>query len=326
MMPKVNTPKAKPPMKKKIELLEEKTIKLYDDFIAHLSRERRSPDSIKTYGYFAKLFFIWVETNKYDLNLIDFKHIEEFIDFVNERGKDKREGAVSQNTENLIRSTLRGILFYNDRADIANKIKLVGVDKKDPIPLTQQQLIVFFDGVHEIVKEKDAHVADWLRLRNKLFFIFFFETGCRISEVCNLTRDRFDLVNNQIIVTGKRKKTRKVNLNRDWYRQYLKLSQINKDNTYVFTTKEGTIMRSRWIETLMQRICLARGLYRNPETFETFTPHDLRKTYATEMNAPIEVIAKLLGHNSLDTTGIYRKIKDTQLKAAGFPKLEEASK
>ena len=53
--------------------------------------------------------------------------------------------------------------------------------------------------------------------------------------------------------------------------------------------------------------------------YNTISPHTFRRTYATLLankNVPIPTIQKVLGHSSIETTMLYIKVDNTQIKDA----------
>jgi len=300
---------------------------ILDKFNRMLEREKRSDKTREVYGYFALVFLFYLQKNGIPFKKTDKETIEHFQDFLEEDRK-----TLAQNSINTFRSVIRGLLQYNDLMDVAAKIKLTGVPRKDPTPLSKAQLSAFFEAMQTVVKEKNPPTLEWLKERNELMAQFFFETGLRISELVNVCQSNIDLENKQVIVvSGKGNKSRRLNLNPEWYKRYQKFNsnsrpsdsnpRAEQSSPYLFLTKEGSKMTPHWIEILMKRACIESGIYKNPQTFEVFTPHDLRKSFATYIDAPIEVAAELLGHESFQTTRRYRKITDAQLKKAGFPKV-----
>ncbi|GAA4727181.1 hypothetical protein GCM10023216_17600 [Isoptericola chiayiensis] len=78
--------------------------------------------------------------------------------------------------------------------------------------------------------------------------------------------------------------------------------------------------RGRRLDTQAVRALLARAVARMPETYRRpTTPHALRHTTATLLVADgwdVKVVAELLGHTSIATTGVYLDRIDGELAAA----------
>src|SRR5207244_410178 len=90
-----------------------------------------------------------------------------------------------------------------------------------------------------------------------------------------------------------------------WLKEQLAL-KLNSSNIYVFQNNAG---RSGYIENLK------RPLYRiGKKSGATFTPHDLRRTFATYLDtvgAPFGVIKQLLNHKTKsDVTERYIQHRD----------------
>lgn len=142
----------------------------------------------------------------------------------------------------------------------------------------------------------------------KTVFFTLAHSGCRVSELCNITFDDIDYQRNSITVTGKFKKTRVIPVkkyllvgrNFPSINNYVKHHRYNTDKKYVFTTKKGPI--TPWfIRRELKIIARVIGL-------SWIHPHSFRHYYATTLlkkNVNLKVVQLILGHANLKTTSRY---------------------
>ena len=139
---------------------------------------------------------------------------------------------------------------------------------------------------------------------------FLASTGCRVSEMCSLDRDAIDLVNKCVTVYGKGAKERKV-LFDDVTAMYLEcyFAERDDDCPALFIGRGAKRLKPGGVRLMLRTVGEKAGV-------ENVHPHRFRRTRATTMirkGMPIEKVAKMLGHDKLDTTMRYVYIDDTDL-------------
>lgn len=151
--------------------------------------------------------------------------------------------------------------------------------------------------------------------RDRALIEFLYSTGCRVSEAINAKIDDVDFLNCTLEVTGKGNKTRTVYINAKAF-VYIKdyLSSRTDDSEYLFVknikpfdklTKDG-------VEKVIR--VLVKGLNLNGKHI---TPHSFRHTTATtavQNGMPITDIQKMLGHTNIETTMIYAKTSNSNVR------------
>lgn len=193
-----------------------------------------------------------------------------------------------------------------------NPISYVDPPKADVIykkPVTDYDIEKVKRVCEEIPKEKEG-------LRDTALIYFFISTGCRVSELCNISLKDIDLERKICKVMGKGKKERIVIINdRALYRLklYLKTRKDMSPEAPLFAhirgeekfmTKDGV---GRVIKTL-----------RNKAEINNLTCHSFRRFYATELrkrNVPIQMIANSLGHANLNQINRYSLYDDNELES-----------
>ena len=148
------------------------------------------------------------------------------------------------------------------------------------------------------------------RIRDRAILETLRSTGCRISEVMGLTREQVDLNNMQCLVHGKGNKERRVYLDpvaAMCIRNYLNSREDSEP--WLFMGQKGRLTQSgvRYMLAEMEKISGVDHIH----------PHKFRRTLATELarrGMPIQEIARILGHEKIDTTMRYIVLNDDDVK------------
>lgn len=152
-------------------------------------------------------------------------------------------------------------------------------------------------------------------MREKVLFEFLVSTGCRLSEVIQITPDKIDFKSRSIIVIGKGGKSRRIYFStkaKILLLAYLKESP-NPSVLLPSSRAPYAAIGKRTIEKILRAIGERAGLN------EKLIPHKMRHTFATNaLNGGMDIVAiqNLLGHENLDTTQIYAKMSQTAIQGA----------
>lgn len=159
------------------------------------------------------------------------------------------------------------------------------LDKCDDLIEIEKQKFNQFNG-NQFTKGKSVYV------RWKYVLLFMWDTGLRVSEVCNLKIENIDFLDKSFWVLGKNRKWRQ-----GWYQcdigEYLNLYKP-QEVLFNITPKCATAIVAR-----LRKQC---GITRK------VTAHSIRHTYATELienGANIIDVMNLCGHSQVTTTQIY---------------------
>lgn len=164
-------------------------------------------------------------------------------------------------------------------------------------------------------------------VRNRAIFYLMLGCGLRRAEVCDLKVKQVSLKSRSAKIIGKGNKERTIyfpepvqNVLKNW----LELRQLNKgviDTGFVFgriDNKQCLHLNSPLDPSSVTRII--EKLVAETENLEgRFTPHDLRRTFATRLiskNVDIVEVQKLMGHASVATTGNYVRKDEENLRMA----------
>lgn len=237
---------------------------------------------------------------------------------------------VKPNSEKLVYE----ILEYGLENGLINSNRIIKFRKKEgrlPEVFTTDQLIKIFD---EVDNPKLA-VCMWVG----------FFCGLRIKEVCSLLIDDINLTDKSIFIRNSKNTNRsKEGYGKDRYvsipdiaispiQKWLEIIQGGK---YFIPSMQdpNSSIRTKTIHEQYRFLLKRCGLSQEEYTVNfkaknfgkkkdlkkniyKFRFHTLRHTYATyllDKNVPIENIQKSLGHNQIDTTLIYAKVRDKKTK------------
>lgn len=173
------------------------------------------------------------------------------------------------------------------------------------------------DEVVRLLNQPDITTAEGFRDRTMLEVLY--ATGMRVSELINLTLERFDLNMKYIIAFGKGSKERIVPLGSvaaEFLQQYLekvrpKLTHAGRNTNIVFLAFGGhELTRQRFWQII-------RAYGRKANINKALTPHILRHSFATHLldnGADLRSVQELLGHSDISTTQIYTHLTNKRLR------------
>ncbi|MCK5201520.1 MAG: tyrosine-type recombinase/integrase [Spirochaetales bacterium] len=224
-------------------------------------------------------------------------------------------------------TSIKGIIFtlrhlfrylYRNELILANPfdrltIKINAVSKIR-IAIDEEEMNEFLDSIE--IKGK-------LNIRDRALFEMMYETGLRVSEVCNLDVTDIDLKSGKGFVReGKGRKDRVVPLGQnvlDYLKIYIKrarplfLKNVGdpEETRALFLTQNGGRIG---VHNISQRL---QKRFKDLEIETHVTPHMIRHSFATHMlehGADIKAVKDILGHSSMETTVIYTHFTVKSLK------------
>lgn len=249
------------------------------------------------------------------LELYDFKNdllkyseedVRDYLEYLYSRG-------LSRNTISRKLSSIRSFYRYmEDEGKVfQNYFKEVSNPKK-------KSLLPKYARDSDLEKMFHAFsLDDALGQRNALVLEMLYATGVRVSELVHICVGDINLYDKTIHILGKGRKERVVFFGsycEDVLRKYLndgylKLNQ--KQSKYLFLNKNGERLSSRYVRKIIDMAVLKCGLDYH------ISPHTLRHTFATDMlnnGADLMTVKELLGHSSVNTTGIYTHVSNERLR------------
>ena len=153
-------------------------------------------------------------------------------------------------------------------------------------------------------------------VREKALVEFLYSTGARVTEACTVKISDIDFVKGEVVVLGKGNKYRKTYLNarsKILLMQYLNSRDDDSEYLFVGERKPHMQLKKAAVEKIL------RGIGELAEMDRPLTPHLFRHTLATillQRGTPITEVQKILGHVNINTTMIYAKVSDDDVKTS----------
>ncbi len=274
--------------------------KLQREWLEHLEIEKgRSLKTVANYERYLSEFFKLSEIK--NVKQITDETVRHFRLLINRRGLKK-------NTQNYyliaLRTFLKFLAWRNIDALQANRIELAKVGARELDLISEQELTRLLDAPQGNTEKA---------LRDKAILELFFSTGLRVSELCNLDVDSFDLKADEFSVRGKGEKVRLVFLSpaaKLALKNYL-AKRENIDEAALFVSDKGSRLTSRSVERIIKAYALQAGISKK------VTPHVIRHSFATDLlknGADLRAVQMLLGHANIATTQVYTHFTDKHLK------------
>jgi integrase/recombinase XerD len=162
-------------------------------------------------------------------------------------------------------------------------------------------------------------------LRNRVLFLFLYNTGARVQEVADLRVEHLDLgPSPRVRLHGKGDKWRTCPLWPHTGRQIQQLLDERRDpqpaEGPVFVSHHGRPLTRFGIYKIVRRLTLPPSTKASHARARPLSPHVFRHTAAVhllEAGVDVNVIRAWLGHVSLDTTNRYAEI-NTRMKEAAL--------
>lgn len=282
---------------------------ILETYVAELQRTGKSDNTVKAYRIDLVEFSKWYKlrtSNELDPSAVDSQDI-----------LDYRRQLITKNMKTAtINRRLKAIRKFFEWAT-ATKVTAIN-------PL---------EAIHQLlIKEQKQTAPKWLERNQQLALLrevrrsnyprdyaliqTFLGAGLRISELAALTLEDIQINDRSgwlRVRAGKGTKSREIPLDlktRQAIEEYKKVRPESSSNR-LFLGQRGHI-NPEGITYLVHKYARRAGLYE-------CTPHTLRHSYAKNLvdaRTPLDQVATLLGHESLDTTKIYTKPSRADLEMA----------
>ena len=270
------------------------------NFLEYLNKELNySKNTEISYREDITNFLNYLEKNQLNYKKIDGEIIRDYLKYLDEA---KLKNSTIARRISALRTFYNYLLNKNIvDTNLFNSIRNPKLEKKLPNYLSYEELAKILDNID---------ISTKIGLRNRLLVEMFYATGCRVSEMINIKVSDINKSNNSIRIMGKGKKMRIVYFGeyaRDYLDRYLPLI----DTDYLFTQESGDKLSIHDVEYIIS------DLVKNLALKTHVTPHTLRHTFATHLlnnGADIKTVQELLGHSSLNTTGIYTHVSNERIK------------
>lgn len=283
-----------------------KIIELLDDYHLNQRIEGRKPHYIQLC---TTRLNRWKEFMKYEFEIEDIEavkaaHIKGFIQLCQNTGKE------INSTINGNLATLRVFFQYLVEEEyieeLENPIRRIKNLKED------KKVIVTFndDEVRRILN--DVNEVTYSNLRDKLILILLFDSGIRVSELCDIKVN--DVSRKHVLIHGKGSKERLVYISKIM-RRYMKKYERAKierfkqreedeiEEYYFLDQSAARLSRSR-INKILKEHCNNAGVRKEVRC----SPHDCRHYFAQKQlrnGIDIYSLSRLMGHFDTQITSKY---------------------
>lgn len=249
--------------------------------------------------------------NDYNLNIYNITYFDVKKYLVKLYEKDYKGTTIGRKISSL--RAFYSYLYDENKVD-KNVFKYISVPKKEkrlPKYITNEEVDAIF---------KVPDITSPLGQRNRLILELLYGGGIRVSELCNIKVSDIDIDNKTIRILGKGSKERIVfygNTCKEILELYLTdgrnvlLSKKNNDYLIIGAYKKDKPLTTRSVQLILNDIIEKASIKKK------ITPHTLRHTFATHLlneGCDILIVKELLGHSSLDTTGIYTHVSNERLR------------
>lgn len=265
---------------------------MLDSFLTAKRLEGRSEKTLERYKYIISKLLVFTKT---PVRSITVYHLRRFLMEMKQRGNaDSTIEGVREIFSSFFNWLQKEHLIENNPCNNLAPIKYA---KKIRLPFTNA----------EIEKLKQSCKTT----RDKAIVCFFLSTGCRVSEVVSLNRDDVDLKNLQCRVKGKGNKERVVYIDDVTALILNRYFSEHTDNLQpLFIGKNKKRLQPGGIRRMLVKLGQRAQV-------ENVHPHRFRRTLATNLihrGMSIQQVAKILGHEKLDTTMKYVYLDNNTLK------------
>lgn len=292
---------------------------LVKDFTQEQRITDRAKEYIKLCEYKVRTFIELMDAQYPDVELEDVKalHIKAYI-----------EARMEMNTES--NATLNGNLstlrvFFKFAVDEGY------IDEQDN-PMRRirnlketRKVIQTFNDDEVLRILRCAREETYTQMRDKVMMIFLFETGVRVSELCDIQNS--DISRGNILIHGKGGKERLVYISstmRRYMRKYelmrkkrfAKYEDYEIEDNYFLDQSASRITRSR-INKILKKNCVEAGVRKEVRC----SPHDCRHYFAQKQlrnGIDVYTLSRLLGHYDTKITSKYlRGLSQEDVLTAG---------
>lgn len=259
------------------------------NYLEYLRLKNYTESTIKTYEINLRYFYSFIKEKEKDY--LSLKGTD-MIEYIATMKKYKPA------TKNLRLTSLRQFYEYLIDLDIVQKNPVrqslfIRTNRIKPRPITSQEkraLTLYLQGQSESIQ---------------LGFKVLYESGIRVGELTQLKKENFFQENNKSYIYIEKSKNfnqRIVPIPNKLYNEIIEFAEKYIYFGVIFDTKTRTYQYHA--EKFAKK-------YDNK-----FTIHSLRHTYATRKakeGVPIQIIQKLLGHKSINTTLFYIEVTDKDI-------------
>ncbi|QGQ46632.1 tyrosine-type recombinase/integrase [Metabacillus sediminilitoris] len=266
------------------------------------------------YGFFTK----WLEEANSKIkrvNDLDMSIIRDYINYMKEdhfNCKTKKSGLSTQTINGRIRflKTFYNLLFKEEISNTnpAEQIKLLKTYETPFEPLTEKEMM-------DLLNVPD--LKQFPQWRDYCIMMLLYDSGMRINEAINLTKNEVHFKARRIVLPAERNKTRKpriIPLSNHVIKLLLELiseNEVNFESEFVFLNWYGEQLAEDSFRRNLKRYVEKAGIKKH------FSCHDFRRQYCTEFlsqGGSLFALQSIVGHSQISTTRKYVRFDEQTIK------------
>lgn len=266
------------------------------NFIVFNVKNEKSSNTVKEYIRDLQQFFRFLEIKDIKLRHIENEDIEEFKNYLFNIRKLK---------DITVNRKITSVNQYLKLCNITVNVKTIKIQ--------EQKFLTEMLTTQEVKRMMNASSGTSPSShRNKAIIATLYLTGLRVSELLQLKLE--DVNKSTIRVIGKGAKHRNIlipNILKDFWRAYLRVRGESNSNQLFIGTR-GPLKRQA-INKMLKR-CAGKAKTKKSKAY----PHNFRHLYCkdlAEQGVPIQDIADLAGHSNINTTRIYTRKTENELRS-----------
>lgn len=216
----------------------------------------------------------------------------------------KTYGINSDSTRNTYKNALSSLFSFATKTGCIERNPALALESiKTPDQLYSK--VLSREQVYQMILKEPSE-------RNRLILKILYFTGVRVDELSRLHKRAFQSTEHGVVmlVEGKGRKVRSIHLPPHLVKEILDYIQ-KLESEFLFTTERNSFGVFKALSTSQIFRIVKRAAQQARLSVEP-SPHWLRHTSAThaiEGGAPIHVVQRSLGHESISTTGKYLDIR-----------------
>ncbi len=289
--------------------------KYISDFLKYIEVEKNySAHTLKNYEIDLLDYLEFMENEGVsDFSDVDFPMARYYMNYL----ATSKDGAEQFKRKSLARkiSTLRSFYKFLVREEILDDNPFVAISVKKVEKKLPEYM--FNNDIEKLISRIDLHTPTGKR--DRLIIELLYGSGLRVSELCSIKVRDINFDNQLILIHGKGSKERYTPYNQQTkfaLLDYLKnarnelLAKSNSDTEQLLLNFRGNELTDRGVRVVLKNVVIQAGGHQH------IYPHMLRHSFATEMlnhGADLRSVQELLGHEQLETTGIYTHVSKTKL-------------
>ena len=213
-------------------------------------------------------------------------------------------------------ASLKAFFHYLEYKDLIerNPFNKIRVKFREPVILPKtiplHTVEVFLSTIYKQQKNAPTLYQRKSALRDAAVIEMLFATGMRISELCSLRPNDVNLYERTILIYGKGRKERIIQLGNNDVITVLTQYRTAYDEQirtcgYFFANQNGSSLSDQSIRRMINKYSSLAAIELH------ITPHMFRHTFATsllEADVDIRYIQEMLGHSSINITEIYTHV------------------